>query len=157
MRFFYSILFIYILVELFCTTLFIKEFGAWMFFLEFVITSLLGMFIMFGSRGDILEGFRNFSQGKISLMDFVGGNFARVLGAFFLIFPGVFSDFLGIVLEIYAFFALRHLKKNQSSFDFYQETFFGDFRTFDENMSHRKNNNEDIIDVEIVQEEKNLK
>lgn len=157
MRFFYSILFVYIVIELFFTTLFIKEFGAWMFFLEFVVTSLFGMFIMFGSRSDILEGFRNFSQGKISLMDFVGGNFARVLGAFFLIFPGIFADFVGIALEIYAFFALRHFRKNQSSFDFNQETSFADFRTFDENMSHHKNSNEDIIDVEIIQEEKNLK
>lgn len=157
MRFFYSILFIYLLIELFFTTLFIKEFGAWMFFLEFVMTSLFGMFVMFGSRGDILEGFRNFSQGKISLMDFVGGNFARILGAFFLIFPGIFGDFVGIALEIYAFFALRHFRKNQSSFDFNQEASFSNFRTFDENMSHHKNSNEDVIDVEIIQEEKNLK
>lgn len=157
MRFFYFIIFTYIVIELFSTTLFIREFGAWMFFLEFVVTSLSGMFIMFGSRGDILEGFRNFSQGKISLMDFVGGNFARVLGAFFLIFPGIFADFLGITLEIYAFFALRHFRKNQSSFDFNQETSFGGFRAFDENMSYRNNSNEDIIDVEIIQEEKNLK
>lgn len=158
MRLFYSVLFIYIVIEIFFTTLFIREFGAGIFFLEFVLTSLLGMFIMFGSRAEILEGFRNLTQGKISLMDFVGGNFARVVGAFCLIFPGVFADFVGIALEIYAFFALRYSKKSQSSSDFYDDkSQFSDFRTFNESTSYYKSSSEEIIDVEIVQEEKNLK
>ncbi|MDO7253589.1 FxsA family protein [Helicobacter cappadocius] len=154
MRFFYFIIISYIFVELICTTLYIVEFGAWMFFLEFVMTSLLSMLIMFWIRGDILEGLRKFNKGQISLSDFVGGNFARVVGAFLLLFPGIFADFLGIILEIYAFFVLKVFKKNlqntskrENSFDNFERS----------SWSYRNFSNEEIIDVEIIQEPKNLK
>ncbi|PAF53334.1 hypothetical protein BKH42_06340 [Helicobacter sp. 13S00482-2] len=159
MRFFYLIMIGYIFIEVVCTTAYIAEFGAWMFFLEFVITSLLSMFIMFLSRGDILEGFKRFTRGEISLIDFLGGNFARIFGAFLLLFPGIFADFLGIILEIYAFFVLKIAKRNLgNSFFKDSENHSSDFGNFKQSMwNYQENSNQEIIEVEIVQEQKNLR
>lgn len=128
--------FLYLVLELFSIVIFVQEFGAWIYFLEIIVSGIFGFFILFRGRLSIAKGLSGLFEGRIVSMEFLSSSFFGMLGAFFLILPGILSDFFGIILQCVGF-----LISNAYFF-----------------KKHPKNNNNDeIIDVEIIPDDENLK
>ncbi|PAF41650.1 FxsA family protein [Helicobacter sp. 11S02596-1] len=139
--------FLYLVLEIFLIVDFIHEFGIWTFFLEIIISGVLGIFILFRERLHILEDLSQMFSGTMTPMGFLSSNFFRMLGAIFLILPGVLSDCLGIILECVGFIIANHsfLKKSPEHFENFDrpsKPFFKD---------------DEVIDVEIISDDKNPK
>lgn len=123
-----------LLVELFFTTLFIWRVGFGSFFLESLVTFVIGSLII--SRNKRLT--------NSLLITFFVGNFSTVLAAFLLMIPGVFTDICGAIMLLWTLFSQPREFKRESEFDKF-------------NDSRAKFDNDDIIDVEIIEEDKNAK
>lgn len=105
------LLFCYLVIEILMLYYAGSHIGFFPLFLEIVFSALVGVVILLGTRFSLDQTFLNLLQGKLSFMDMVSGNFARVLGAVLLILPGVFCDILGLLLLTFSYLVLRQ-KKN---------------------------------------------
>ena len=100
-----------------------------------VTTFIIGMGLLKNAHLSFLNGFNSLSSGKLNLDTFQNFATSYFLGAILLIIPGVFSDFLGVILLIYSLFLRMgvNLPSKNSKI----------------NKSDKKNS-DDIIDVEII-------
>ena len=100
-----------------------------------VITFIIGMGLLKNAHLSFLNGFNSLSSGKLNLDTFHNSATSYFLGAILLIIPGVFSDFLGVILLIYSLFLQM-----------------GGIISYKDNKLNKsdKKNSDDIIDVEII-------
>jgi len=103
-----------------------------------VMSMMLGFRLLRFSSVTMAEGMNALNLGKLSLNSFRGMATSYMLGAILLIIPGVFSDFLGLILVFYAFY-LQFIAKITPEQTNTQHT-------------NKGNENENIIDVEIIDE-----
>jgi len=93
-------------------------------------TSFLGLLLLRLSPYAIMDSFQRLGLERFNILNAQNAAISYVLGAIFLIIPGVFSDFLGIILLGYTIY-LRIFTKMP------QEKKF-------------KKGDDDVIDVEII-------
>ena len=99
-----------------------------------VTTFIIGMGLLQNAHTSFLKGFNSLSNGKLTLDTFQNSTTSYFFGAILLIIPGVFSDFLGVILLLYSLFlqmgfSLPFKKRIDKSY---------------------KKDSDDIIDVEII-------
>lgn len=121
-----TLAFIYIFIEIFIIYAFIYEYGFLKFLLEIIISAVIGLMLMFKF------GFINMAN-LSSPMQMIS-NFGISIGGFLLILPGLMCDIVGLCVIIFSVFANKKIDKNYN------------FK--------KDNTNEDIIDVEVIDEDK---
>lgn len=90
---------LYIFLEILLSYAFIEWIGVFGFFLEVVITALLGLGLLVNFRNFFKEALGKFYLREISQEVFFSSNVFRILGAILLILPGALSDILGIFMQ----------------------------------------------------------
>ena len=137
---------IYFLVYLFLEILFSYEFAKIFtplgFFIEVLITAFIGVYIIRTLPFSINESMMKVLKREISEEEFLSIGIFKFIGAVLLIIPGFFSDILGtlFLFEPFARWIARKFLPHQNNFYTYTNT--------DDN---------DIIDVEIIEERKEIK
>ena len=115
-----------VFIEIFIIYAFIYEYGFLKFLLEIIISAVIGLMLMFKF------GFINMAN-LSSPMQMIS-NFGISIGGFLLILPGLMCDIVGLCVIIFSVFANKKIDKNYN------------FK--------KDNTNEDIIDVEVIDEDK---
>jgi len=100
-----------------------------------VVTMILGIRLLQYTPFTLMGHISNVSRGKLSLEDFQSASTAYLLGATFLIIPGVFTDLLGVVALCYTLY-LRFVAKI----------------TPEQTKFNQTKGDDNVIDVEIVDE-----
>jgi len=132
---------IYFLAYLFLEILFSYEFANIFtplgLFLEVLITAGVGVYIIRTLHFSLAVEMQRVLRREISEEEFVTSGLFKLIGAFLLIVPGVFSDIIGILflMEPFARWVARKLFLPQNVHKYH----------------YKKENDDDIIDVEIVE------
>ena len=113
--------------------------GGFATFLEIIVSAMVGFGLIANFRYTFFESLNALNNRSISIEEFQKLNAFALLGAFLLILPGFFSDFLGLMLQ-FSFFATLFARKilHVRSRDRY------------ENFNN-KGEDDDVIDVEIIE------
>ena len=100
-----------------------------------VVSMLIGLRLLQSSSLTLMGNLSSVSRGKLSMQSFQNASTAYLLGAIFLIIPGVLTDFLGLVALIYTGYLqfVAKITPEQTKFD-------------------RKKGDDNVIDVEIIDE-----
>jgi UPF0716 protein FxsA len=130
---------VYLFIEIFVTYEFTQMVSPLGMFLEVLLSGLAGVFILRTLQFSLVDSMQKVARREISQEEFMSIGLFKLIGAFLLILPGVFSDILGILMqfdEFGAFVARKLLPKRE-----YKET-----NPFEKD--------DDIIDVEIVEDKR---
>lgn len=121
------LVFMYIFLEIFAIYTFVDEFGFFTFFIEVIVSAMLGLVFMakFG-----FVSMRNLNS-VINLIN----NFGVSIGSFLILMPGILCDITGFCIIIFSVFSRKNIDESNNIFKKYSE-------------------DEDIIDVEIINEDK---
>ena len=100
-----------------------------------VVSMLIGVRVLQSSSLTLMGNLSSVSRGKLSMRSFQNASTAYLLGAIFLIIPGVLTDFLGLVALSYTVYLqfVAKITPEQTKFD-------------------KKQGNDNVIDVEIIDE-----
>jgi len=94
---------IYFLLYLFCEVLLTVEvaskIGGLMMFTEIVMSAFIGMLILFNFRATLISNIMELKERRLDANGFYQRNLLSLLGAFFLILPGVLTDVIGILIQ----------------------------------------------------------
>jgi len=130
---------VYFLAYLFFEILFSYEFAKIFtpigLFLEVIFSAIAGVYILQTLHFSLANEMQKVMKGEMTQEEFMKSGIFRMLGAFLLIIPGVFSDILGILFlmePVARWFARKFLKKSPT----YHKPSYDD---------------DEIIDVEIVE------
>ncbi len=130
---------VYLFIEIFVTYEFTQMVSPLGMFLEVLLSGFAGVFILRTLQFSLVDSMQRVARREISQEEFMSIGLFKLIGAFLLILPGVFSDILGILMqfdEFGAFVARQFLPKREKQ----------DKNPFDKD--------DDIIDVEIIEEKK---
>jgi UPF0716 protein FxsA len=137
---------IYFILYIFLETIITIEAGSILgggfTFLEIIITFLLGIFLIQNFKYSFVETLMSLAKQEINPKEMMSINILSFIGAVFLIIPGIFSDILGLLLQI-DFFAIFIAEK-------FIATKIKTKTNFNYTNSNFKNNN-DIIEGEIIE------
>jgi len=112
-------------------------------FLEIMASGMLGVFLLMNVKTTMMESFKAMSNNCINMQQFQELNIFALLGAIFLILPGIFSDILGVLMQFSVFTSLliSRYNKSQNSCDY----------------NKQKQGDDNVIDVEIINNDTRLK
>lgn len=116
----------YIFVEFFATWGFVEKFGLWIYFIEFVISALIG--VLFISRPVILMTEKNAN----SIKSLIFSSFGYIMVGILFLIPGIFCDILALIIAIVVFIVRKKYSK----------------------ISQNRTQSDIIIDGEIIEEER---
>jgi UPF0716 family protein affecting phage T7 exclusion len=122
----------YLFIEVFVTISIATQIGALYTFLIIVFTAMFGIFLIFSIPFKFLEVMQNVFGKALSFATFGISTILRFFAGILLILPGFFGDMLGLVLLIGSFLFLPKKSAQDDRFD------------------SKKNNKEEFIDVEII-------
>jgi len=127
-------------------------------FFEIIITAIFGIFLLKNFKYSLSENINKARNGQITQEEFIKTNVGRAIGAILLIVPGFFTDILGIILQfgfltmlfsrIFTFKSPNKTSKYPKNFGHSQPN---------SNNTHYKGVNDEIIDVEIIDDDKSIK
>jgi 2-isopropylmalate synthase/UPF0716 protein FxsA len=116
-------------------------------FLWIVISAVIGMSILKNFKYSLMENIQKARTGQITQEEFIKTNVGRAIGALLLIVPGFFTDTIGIFLQfgllISIFSKIFSFKVDRKQTNF--------------NNTNYKGTNDEIIDVEIIDDNKSIK
>jgi 2-isopropylmalate synthase/UPF0716 protein FxsA len=123
------------------TTNIASKIGGFATFIEIVLSAVAGLFLLSNLRYTAAGSLGMVMSGQMSLEEFQRLSLFSIIGAFLLIIPGFFSDIIGLLMQFSAvgtFIAKRIFGlKNKNSF--------------------KKERDEEIIDVEIIDSDGSIK
>ncbi|WP_457560063.1 FxsA family protein [Caminibacter sp.] len=125
----------YLFVEILFSYEFAKVFTPFGLFLEVIFSAIIGVYILRNLHFSLATEMQRVLRREITEEEFVTAGLFKLIGAFLLIVPGVFSDMVGILFlfEPFARWFARKFFKTETHV--YKKTDIDD----------------DIIDVEIVE------
>jgi UPF0716 family protein affecting phage T7 exclusion len=145
--------FLYLFLEVMVSTFFASMLGGLLTFIEIVFTAFIGIFLLRTFQFSIIESGQKLSRAEITQEEFLASNMSKAIGAILLIIPGFFTDIAGLFLQfgiltffltkLFSFKPKRNNEQNQ-----YNNTQF---------YSQRRYENEEIIDVEIIDDNKSIR
>lgn len=125
------------------SSFFITLMGGLLTFLEILFTAVIGILLLKNFNYSLEENIVKIRTGQMSQEEFIATNASRSLGALLLIVPGFFTDILGILLQFGILIGIfGFLFKNKKDPHFHDP-----YKTH----STRKEKNDEIIDVEIIE------
>jgi len=133
---------LYILLETLTTVNIASKIGGFATFIEIVVSAFVGLFLLTNFRYTLTNNAMMLFSKELSIEEFQKLSIFTLLGAILLIIPGFFSDILGVLLQfssvgtIFAkkIFGLKYKNDNKK----------GEY-------------NDEIIDVEIIDDDKFIK
>ncbi len=130
---------VYLFVEVMLTTQFASFFGGFAMFGEIVLSAFVGIIILFNFRTTLMVNIMELKERRVDANGFYRRNLLSLLGAILLILPGIFTDAIGISIEIYL---MGGLIVSQFMPKYPQDNTF-------QSKTHTKEN-DDVIDAEII-------
>lgn len=131
-RFSSSLFLPYIVIELIAIYFYIDSYGFFSFLAEVILSAVFGMFIVFNI------GFKNLKDRFNALKPTdIFSSFGIGLGGFLLFLPGIISDCFGIIIA-----CVSILVRKNSNDDISRE-----FKRYDD----------EVIDVEVVDDSRNIR
>lgn len=144
-------IFVYLFIEVIVSTFFASMFGGFLTFIEIVLSAIIGLSLLKTFQYSLNENIRNLTQGKITQDEFMAKNMNKALGAILLIIPGFFTDILGVFLLLGLFtFLLGKIFTFQAKNNNTQNSYNYTYTNYSQTTQKRRENDEDIIDVEII-------
>jgi len=131
---------IYILLETLTTVNISSKIGGFATFIEIVVSAFVGLFLLTNFRYTLANNAMMLFSKEISIEEFQKLSIFTLLGAILLIIPGFFSDILGVLLQF------------STIGTFFAKKIFG--LKYKTNKQKRGEKNDEIIDVEIVDNNK---
>ncbi len=149
---------IYLFIEVMVSSFFITQMGGLNTFLEILFSAFIGVYILNNFKYSLQENIEKIRSGKITQEEFVKTNVAKSFGAILLIVPGFFTDIVGILLQfgilisvIGKIFSIEPQNKTHRSDPFENKD------NHSNNTYYKKEINDEIIDVEIVDDNSTTK
>ena len=143
MRFF---VFLFFIIEAVLIYVFVDKFGFLNYFLEVLVSGFVGIALLFNA------GFSSLNSPQMAFKSFLDGNLFSQLGLSFggalLFLPGILTDVFGIAVVVFSLIFKKNVAKNES----YQEFKFQNF-----NERAPRQDEGEIIDVEVIEEPKSVK
>ena len=130
---------LYLFLEIVFSYEFMKIFTPFGFFIETLITAIIGVYIIKNIPFSLNESMIKVLKREISEEEFISIGIFKFVGAVLLIIPGFFSDILG-ALFLFEPFARWIARKFLPKEDIHIYT------------NHSHFNDDEIIDVEIIEE-----
>ncbi len=128
-------------------------------FLEIIISAVVGIVILQNFKYSLMDSIMEARSGQITQDEFIKTNVAKAIGAALLIVPGFFTDILGVLLQFgmlsILFSRIFKFKKINGSIN--KEDSYTTFEYPQNNRSYSKEQNDEIIDVEIIDDNKSIK
>lgn len=109
------------------------EIGGLLTFLEIILSAGIGFFLLINFRYTVNQSMKMLMSREMSIEEFKKLSLFTLLGAVLLIVPGFFTDILGVALQ-FSFIGTFIAKK---VFKF-------------KNKKHKRKDNDDAIDVEVI-------
>lgn len=91
---------IYLFLEVIITVEVASRIGGLMMFAEIMGSALIGIAILFNFRSTLVSNIMELKEGRINANGFYQRNLLSLLGAILLILPGVFTDTIGILIQL---------------------------------------------------------
>ncbi|MFV0481945.1 MAG: FxsA family protein [Campylobacteraceae bacterium] len=135
-----AIFIVYLFIEILISLPIASNIGVLYTFLEIIFSVIIGFFLLLSTPFKMAEIFQNSMGRNFSISAFGISTFLRVTSAFLLILPGFFGDMIGVVLFI-------------GSIIFRPKV---DNSTIYEEPKRDRNQNEEIIDVEIIDDNNSI-
>lgn len=132
---------IYLIIEVFLVSTFASNFGAFWYFLEIVVSAIIGFLLLKNFKYAFGANVLGLLKGQIDSNQFMKLNLSMAIGAILLILPGIFTDILGILVQfqfVSTLIAAKFLKTHNSNFKYKQK------------------GENDVIDVEVIDSDSNL-
>jgi 2-isopropylmalate synthase/UPF0716 protein FxsA len=131
-------------------------------FFEVLLSAIIGIYLLQNFKFSIQESIEKARNGQITQEEFIKTNAAKAIGAVLLIIPGFFTDFLGLALQ-FGFLTMLFSKifkfktpgKDQH-YTNYSNTFTYESTSYN-NTSYKKGDKDEIIDVEVIDDNKSIK
>lgn len=144
---------LYLFVEVMISSFFITILGGLFTFLEILLTAIIGISLLKNFNYSLEENIAKIRTGQMSQEEFIATNASKSLGAILLIVPGFFTDILGILLQfgiLLSLFGFIFKTKNDPNIrnSYHKHTY---------TQTHKGENNDEIIDVEIIEHNNSTK
>ncbi|PHR59081.1 MAG: FxsA protein [Arcobacter sp.] len=135
------IFFAYLFLEVMVSVQVAGLIGGFGVFAEIMFSGFVGIMLLLNVKTTMMQSLKAMSNNCITMKEFQELNIFSLLGAIFLILPGIFSDAIGVLMQFSVFTALIVSNLNKKSGD-----------------CHVNPQGEDnVIDVEIVSNDSKLK
>ena len=163
--------FIYLFLEVMITSSITGSIGGLNTFFIILLTVIIGISILRNFKVSLMENITKARNGQITQEEFINTNVGKALGAVLLIVPGFFTDMLGLMMQ-FSFLVVLFSKifkiqppSNRTTYstNFSSNDFGYDTNRF-RNTNHKNTNNtsytrntDEIIDVEVIDDNKSIK
>lgn|GEM_PF-183701 len=154
---------IYLFLEVMISSSVAGTLGGLTIFLEIVFTAIIGITILKNFKFSLMENIQKARSGQMTQDEFIRTNVGRAIGAVLLIVPGFFTDIIGVLMLIglLPFLVSKLFQFKTPNQTTYQTN--GHKSSFDNTKSNFNNTtykgikNDEIIDVEIIDDNKPIK
>ncbi|MFZ3052132.1 MAG: FxsA family protein [Sulfuricurvum sp.] len=133
---------LYLFFEVLLTVEVASKIGGIMMFAEIVGSAFIGILILFNFRSTLITNIMELRERRLDANGFYQRNLLSLLGAIFLILPGILTDVIGILIQ---FSLVIGLIINQFKPKYPEE----------KNKTHSKDDN--VIDAEIISDSPSLR
>ena len=154
---------IYLFLEVMISSTIAGEVGGLTIFLEIVFTAIIGITILKNFKFSLMENIEKARSGQMTQDEFIRTNVGRAIGAVLLIVPGFFTDILGVLMLIgllpflvTKLFQFKTTNQTNYKTNGYPSGFDNTKSNFN-NTTYKGINNDEIIDVEIIDDNKPTK
>ena len=150
---------LYLFIEVMTSSSISGSIGGLNTFLEIIISAIIGIVILQNFKYSLMDSIREARSGQITQEEFIKTNVGKAIGAALLIVPGFFTDIVGIILQFgiltMIFSRIFKFKKINGSIN--QEDSYTTFESPQNNRSYSKEQNDEIIDVEVIDDSRTIK
>ena len=101
-----SYFFLYFFAEVVITSAVASKIGGLMMFAEIMVSGFIGLVILFNFRSTLVVNLMELKDQRLSANGFYQRNVLALLSAIFFILPGILSDSIAVLLQIFLFFGL---------------------------------------------------
>jgi len=137
------IFFAYLLAEVLVSVQVAGILGGFGVFTEIMFSGFVGIMLLKNVKTTMIQSFQAMSNNCISMKEFQELNIFALLGAIFLILPGILSDFIGVLMQFSVFTALIVTRVNSKSGNCH--------------VNPNPQGEDNVIDVEIINNDSKLK
>lgn len=96
--------FLYFFLEVILTSTVASKIGGLMMFAEIMVSGLIGLMILFNFRSTLVVNLMELKEQRLSANGFYHRNVLALLSAIFFILPGILSDSIAVIIQIFLFF-----------------------------------------------------
>ncbi len=150
---------VYLFLEVMVSSYIAGSIGGLAVFLEIVFSAILGITILKNFKLSLMSSIAKARAGEMTQQEFIKTNVGRAIGAIFLIIPGFLTDMVGILMLIgilpLLITKLFHFKQPNQTNGFPSD--FNAKQTNFNNTTYKGSINDEIIDVEVIDDNKPLK